>query len=181
MLSDFAKKKARHLFDTYDARHTGVLEREDYELIAHRVALEQARAPGSRDHERITHAFQTAFERMKAVADYSRDGRISPDEWEDLMEIVLSDQEAFEAIVGSTVDLLFEMFDLDHSSTLDERELARLRRVFGVPDDGGVLFRALDENGDGVLSTIEVRHAIEQFFRSEDPSQPGNLFFGPLE
>ncbi len=181
MLSEFQQRKLRHLFTVYDVHTNGFLERDDYELLAHAAATERSHPPGSTEHERITRAFLTQFERMKAIADFSRDGRVAPDEWLDFFEIVLADENAFEAVVGETVNLLFDMFDLDHDDVLDPEEVASLRRAFGVrTESGDDFFATLDTNGDGKLSAAEVRAAVEQFFRSEDPSEPGNLFFGPL-
>jgi Ca2+-binding EF-hand superfamily protein len=181
VLSELQKKKLRHLFEVYDVHANGVLERDDYELLAHAAATERGFRPSSPEHERITRAFLTQFERMKAIADVSRDGRISPAEWLEFFDIVLHDEEAFGSVVGATVDILFELFDLDRDDVLDRAELASLRRAFGVMgSDNDALFAALDQNGDDKLSAAEVRDAIERFFRRDDPDDPANLFFGPL-
>ena len=181
-LSPYVTAKLRHLFALYDQDHNGVLERDDYELLAHAVATGRGHAPGSDAHEAITRRYLTQFERYKAVADFSRDGRIAIDEWIDFFEIVIADGDAFTHVVSSTVDLMFEMFDVDESTTLEPSEVLALRRAFGVREDEGfsATFAALDTNGDGALSGAEVRAAIEVFFRSDEPSEPGNHFFGPL-
>ena len=181
MLTDLQRRKIRHLFDVYDARGNGYLDRDDYEALAHAAAAARGHAPGSDAHEAITHAFYTRFRRLEAIADFSRDGRVSVDEWVDFFEIVLEDAAAFEQVVGATVGFVFELFDLNDDAMLDARELARLRRAFGIPaDDGDALFARLDTNGDGRLSAREAREAIATFFRSDDPDTPANEFFGPL-
>lgn len=181
-LTDFQRRKLRHLFDIYDVERNGFLERADYELRAHTVATLWGHEPGSREHEEITRHYLTHFERIKAVADFSRDGRIEVDEWLDFFEIVLSDDVAFEAVVGATAKLVFDGFDFDGNGVIDRDELASLRRAFGLDDSHtDLIFAALDLNGDGVLSVDEVHQAIGEFFRSNDPDAPGNHFFGPLE
>ena len=182
-LTELQERKIRHLFDVYDRRHNGYLERQDWELLAHSVAEARGLETESPEHEAITRAFLTQFERYKAVADFSRDGRIAPDEWVDFFEIVLGEDRAFEAVVGGTVAMIFRCFDLDEDAMIDREELHRLRATLGVHgegDDDG-LFDALDENGDGLLCATEVRHAVEDFFRSDDPDAVGNAFFGALD
>ena len=181
MLTELQRRKLRHLFDVYDVRKNGYLERDDFEALADTAARARGHEPGSPEHEQITRDFYTRFHRMKAVADFSRDGRVAPDEWVDFFEMVLADERAFDAVVGSTVELVFGLFDLDDDHVLDAAELGRLRRAFGIPagDDDEVLVQ-LDTDRDGTLSVAEVRAAIGDFFRSDDPDAPANRFFGPL-
>jgi juvenile hormone diol kinase len=182
VLTDLQKKKLGRLFAIYDVRDNGRLEREDYEHLAHRIAELRGHALPSPAHERITRALITEFERIKAIADTKpRDGAIDRQEWLEFYAMVLADDTAFEAVVGSFVASLFDMFDVDDNALLDADELPRMREALGIPDDGGALVRAIDRDGDGRLSQAEVRAAIEAFFRSDDPDEPANLFFGPLD
>ncbi len=180
-MTELQRAKLMHLFRVYDASSNGYLERGDYEMVAHAVATELGHALESAEHEVVTRAFLTQFARVAAVADFSRDGRVAPDEWIDFFELVLADAQAFDSVVGATLDMIFGMFDLDENAVLDRAELARLRRALRVDaGDSAAVFDALDLDGDGTLSVDEVRAAIEQFFRSDDPGAPGNGFFGPL-
>ncbi|MGH6657236.1 MAG: hypothetical protein ACRDVE_18790, partial [Actinocrinis sp.] len=53
--------------------------------------------------------------------------------------------------------------------------------AYGVcADDAERAFKAVDRNGDGILSVDEVQKAIREFYLSDDPRAPGNLIFGPL-
>lgn len=180
-LSELQDKKVRHLFTVYDRRGNGFLEREDYEMLAHAVATEGGLDIDSDGHEEVRRVFLTLFESTKAIADFSRDGKIALDEWVDFFEIVVNDETAFESVVGGMVDLIFDLFDFDESTTLDRDELAAVRRAFGIPaDDSGAFFDRLDLDSNGTLDVTELLAAIEDFFRSDDRDAPGNLFFGPV-
>lgn len=179
-LTPYQEQKVRHLFALYDVRRDGVLERDDYALLADRVARERGYAPGTGAHERVTQQMLTRFERTKAIADFSRDGRIALDEWVDFFEIVINDEAAFEATVTRFIDLMFELFDFDESSELDRDELASFRRAFGVERVDDDLFERLDADASGTLCASELRAAIGDFFRSEDPGCPGSRFFGAV-
>ena len=180
-LSALQEKKVRHLFTVYDRQANGYLERDDYEMLAHAVATERGFDLDSDEHEQVRRYFLTLFEKTKAIADFSRDGRIEADEWVDFFEIVVNDPVAFDAVVGSTLDMIFDLFDFDESTTIDRAELASVRRAFGiVGDDEGALFELLDLDGNGTLEVSEVRTALEDFFRSDDRDAPANLFFGPV-
>lgn len=178
MLTALQRRKIRHLFDVYDVRRDGFLERDDYEALADAAAIARGHRRGTDEHEAVTRAFYTRFHRLKAIADFSRG--VAPDEWVDFFEIVLADDRAFDQVVGATVDFVFELFDLNEDDVLDAEKLARLRRAFGIrADDGDALFARLDTDRDGVLSAAEVRAAIGDFLRSDDPAAPANGFFGP--
>lgn len=179
-LTELQRRKARQLFAVYDRNANGVLDRDDYERLGHRVAKEAGHSVDSPEHEQVTRFLLTKFERSKAVADFSRDGVIQPGEWEDFFEIVVGDERALSAMVDETLDIVFRCCDLDGNAVIDLEELEKLRRAFGLPtEDTEEVLAALDANGDGVLSVPEVRAAIEDYFQSDDEDAAGNRFFAP--
>ena len=51
--------------------------------------------------------------------------------------------------------------------------------AWGFDFDVGPVFEVLDEDGDGLLSRGEVVRLVKDFYLTNDPEAPGNLFYGP--
>ena len=69
-------------------------------------------------------------------------------------------QQSFNSIIGPQLEAVFHHFDADGSGTLDQSELKAAFEAAGRPSDDDTISRsvkALDENGDGLISLEEFK------------------------
>lgn len=114
-------------------------------------------------------------------ADASGDGRIDFDEWCSIVGEVLDDGDRYAAFVNPIVDSVFSMLDQDGDGMISEEEYSAVWQAGAHDDDdGAAVYRRLLGDGARSMSIDDMRNLLERFFRSQDPDEPANLFFGPL-
>jgi hypothetical protein len=178
MLSDFHQAKLRRHHQVCDWDGDGTVSREDFESIAGNFAELRGEAPGSPVHQQLLEGFRSIWTTYWAPANAGQDGHVTTDEF------VAALTGAVEAGVRSDdvlLPLLYEMIDADGSGQLSAAEHAKFLAAFKIgAEDAAETFRALDTDGDGVVTKAEFLEAGAKFFFYDEPDAPGNLFWGPL-
>lgn len=180
MLTDIQTRKLTKLFRLYDANDDGILEQQDFIVLATRLAsLRQGLQASPHYNQILTHLQQDWVYLCKA-ADQNCDARITLKEWLTYYEQILSDIKQYASRVIALVTLLFAAFDQDNDGQISEREWINLLSLFNVlPIYASSIFLNLDVNQDGVLNQDEVLTLIHDFFYINEPSAPANFMFGP--
>ena len=76
---------------------------------------------------------------------------------------------------------LFQAVDKDSSGEISIDEFKLFFKCLGLNDrDAEISFRAIDMNGDGVLSIKEFVKLGRDFFLTENPKRVSRNFWGPL-
>lgn len=181
MLSTLQNQKLTRYFRVYDIDDDGIVGRADFERILenlrilHRAGPTDARWTGLRD------AYLGRWEIVRESADADEDGGVDLQEWLDYWAELLTDDGRYEAEVSALVDRLYALFDTDESGRIEVDEFCSLYGAFGLRAElAREVFEGLDENGDGAVSRAELTEMAHQFYRSDDPSAPGNRLYGPL-
>lgn len=77
---------------------------------------------------------------------------------------------------------LFDTLDSNGSGYISLTEFTKFCRVFALSDDNATYaFNAIDTDKDGKISAEEYIEAAMVYHTSEDESDPGNSFYGPLD
>jgi Ca2+-binding EF-hand superfamily protein len=182
MLTDLQKKKLPNLFAVHDLDRDGVLRRGDFEQYATRVASVRGWEPGSPQHEELTTRFMTFWDGFESFADASGDLRITLEEWLLYWDQILSTPGMYDQVAKPIGDFIFNLFDRDGDGRVTQEEYAFIYQFGGLdPAQAAAAFARLDLDGDGFLSVSEIMTLLGQFFRSNDPRDPGNWLFGPFE
>lgn len=71
-----------------------------------------------------------------------------------------------------------QLFDLDRDQRLSRQDYTTWVTAWGITTDAADNFRRLDLDGDGYLQQCEIVEYLRQFYFSNDPEAPGNLFYG---
>lgn len=81
--------------------------------------------------------------------------------------------------IKAAITLAFELVDADRDGHIGLEDYAAWVGAWGFDFDVGPVFEVLDEDGDGLLSRGEVVRLVKDFYLTNDPEAPGNLFYGP--
>ncbi len=182
MLTEFQAAKLERRFELLDADEDGYITAADYDLAAARVCEAFDFAEDSAQYEKVHVIYLRLWVALSRRLDPQAAGRISrPQFVAASTQVIVEAEEGYDRYIGPIAQTIFDLIDADDSGTLEVEELTTWFNAYGVcADDAQRAFKAVDRNGDGVLSVDEVQKAIREFYLSDDPNAAGNLIFGPL-
>ncbi len=181
MLTELQRRKQRNLFALHDLNGDGAIQEDDWETYTRNICAAKGVEPGSPEYDAILTAFAAHWQDLKAGADAGGDGGIDFDGWCSFMGEVVEDEGRYERIVDPIVRAVFAMLDRDGDGVITEDEYVAIWQA-GAHDASGapeVYARLVGDGGKG-MSIDDMRGLVERFFRSQDPDEPANSFFGPL-
>lgn len=181
-MSDFLDRKLTRRFATWDRNGNGALEKDDFLQGADRLGEAFGYSEDSPQRRRMRDLCLELWQRMAEVADFDRNGRISPEEYGKAFgKLVLEEPGAFDAAYVPVIDALTAMADHDGDGKLDREEYrAWFVTAFGVGEhDVDVAFDKIDTDDDGHVTRSEMVTAIRDYYFSDDPEVPGNWLLGP--
>ncbi len=181
MLTDLQRRKQRNLFALHDLDGDGYLRDDDWEAYTRNLCAAKGVGPGSPEYDAILAGFAAMWQDVMGRADASGDGRIDFDEWCSIVGEVLEDGDRYAGFVNPIVDSVFSMLDQDGDGMISEEEYSAVWQA-GAHDGGGApaVYRRLLGDGGRGIPIDDLRDLVERFFRSQDPDEPANLFFGPF-
>jgi juvenile hormone diol kinase len=180
MLTEFQSKKWTHLFHIYDIQNSSFVTKEDFEIKAKNVAKLFNIAVDSTDYSNIHAHVMADWNHLQQEADTNNDGKISLDEWL---------KHGYTRISGDMYDtvkkeagVIFTLFDTNGDGVINKDEYATLLKVWGVTDNEvDFACSKIGLDNDNGLSKEQFIGLLEQFHKSDDPTSPGNYFFGSFE
>jgi Ca2+-binding EF-hand superfamily protein len=178
-VSDFRKQKYAAHFAAWDTDKDGVVEAEDFDLGAKRIADRLGVTAGGAEATRVRDAYRMMWSKWFAPADRDNDGRISLDEVQASHEYL--DQLPREEMERSSKEVIgasFDALDLNGDGMISRGEYQAFLDVHGNPASGDAVWPTLDTDGDGYLARDEFAKLSFEYFSSDDPSAPGNRLFG---
>jgi juvenile hormone diol kinase len=181
MLTDLQKRKLPNLFAVHDLNKDGELEQSDFTQYTRRIASTRGWAPGSPQYNELLGKFMVFWEGLRGIADTRHDQRVTLDTWFAYWEQILGTKGMYDQILHPLADLIFKLLDNDGDGAVKADEYALLYSSGGLdPKLAAAAFSRLDMDHDGQLSVDELLKLLGQFFRSNDPEEPGNWLFGPF-
>jgi Ca2+-binding EF-hand superfamily protein len=179
MLTEFQKQKLPRLFDLHDRDRDGVLTRADFEEFARSVASSRGWSADSAESQELLSRFLTFWNGLAETAGGA--GRVTATAWLDYWDRILGTPGMFDEIAAPIARLVFTILDQDDDGFVTAGEYAGMYGYSGLdPAEAAPAFARLDVDHDGRLSVDEIMQLVHQFFRSENPTDPGNLLFGPV-
>jgi Ca2+-binding EF-hand superfamily protein len=181
MLTELQRQKLPNLFAVHDLNRDGVINRDDFEEYTARIAASRGWGPDSAEYQQLLTHFMTFWSGLEQIALMIGAREVTLTAWHEYWDRILSAPGVFEKIVAPIGQTVFSIVDHDGDGSIAFEEYARMYQGAGVREqDVRAVFARLDANQDGRLSLDEFMTLADQFFRSNDPSEPGNLLFGPV-
>lgn len=165
-----ATRRATLVFSLFDANANGVLEADDFDLMADRVVRE-AQASDRAAQDSMRAAFRRYWTTLRSELDADGDGEVS---FEEFTACVLS-PERFDATVGVFAEALAALGDPDGDGLIERPLFMALMTAIGFePANIDALFDAFEPN-DGDRIRVETWVAgIKDYYAPGKAGIPGD-------
>jgi Ca2+-binding EF-hand superfamily protein len=183
-VSEFLDRKLARRFRTYDTDGDGFIEREDFVQAAARMGEAFGHGPDSPARQRLADLTAQLWEHLSTAADTDTDGRIGQAEYKAAFAAGLLETPAsFDDGYRPFLDAIMDIADTDGDGKLDVDEHVRWTgSLMGLPEsDATEVFRRLDRDADGFITTRDLLEAIREYYFNDDPDSAGNWLLGPLD
>jgi len=183
MLGDLQRKKAAHYFDLIDEDNNGLIEPEDFERRADRLA-EAFGITDEAEQNRLRRRLSLWWEHLSTLADANDDGRITREEWEKYWErfkiaVSMGSNRKSLGRLERVARHTFQAIDRSGTGRISEEEFANWLQAWDI-DQREKIFRRLDRGDKGHLTKEDLVEATKEFYLANDPRAPGNLLYGEL-
>lgn len=179
MLTAFQKQKLPRLFAVHDLNRDGVINRVDFEEYTRRIAGLRGWGPESIEYNELLARFFMFWHGLEDIAAGKGVYDVTITEWFEYWDRILNTPGVFDAVIAPIGRLIFTILDEDGDGSITADEYAAIYRFGGLdPAEAAAAFSQLDLDRDGQLSIEEIMAHADEFFRSNDPSAPGNALFG---
>ncbi|GII94330.1 EF-hand domain-containing protein [Sinosporangium siamense] len=183
-ISPFLDRKLTRRFDTFDSDGDGFIAREDFELSVARLGREFGLEPETPPLRRLTELSLGLWAHLSTVADADADGRITVREYKKAFaDGLLETPDSFDDGYLPFLEAIMAIADEDGDGRLSEDEQVRWTgALMGMPEtDAKEVFRRLDHDGNGHITTDDLLEAIREFYFDDHPGSTGSWLLGPLD
>ncbi|MGB8690656.1 MAG: EF-hand domain-containing protein [Microcoleus sp.] len=182
MLTELQKKKLTYYFHTFDADRNGSLEKSDFDKIVNRVAETYNLAKDSETCKYISSTYDRRWEALAKEADTDADNKVSLDEWLSYQDKLVNDTKS-DFLWLKIASMFYDIQDVDKDGSISLEEYQVMYKILGIGDASlaAEIFAKLDFDGDGKIMKNDYLNLIADFYLSDNPQAPGNLFFGAYE
>jgi Ca2+-binding EF-hand superfamily protein len=158
------------VFRLFDANGSGEIDTQDLEVMAGRV-VEAAPRSDAAAKEAMTAAFHRYWKTLAEELDDDRNGRISREEFED---VVLS-PERFEATLDEFARSLARLGDPDGDGLIERPLFTALMSAIGFERRNiDALFDALEPDREDRISVSTWESSIQEFYQPDAAGIPGD-------
>ena len=181
MLTKLQQKKLRKQFDGLCFNKSGNIGKADIEELIASISKRAGLGKSSNEYDKLLTQYMTFWSDLKDANDIDDDGKISTKEWEIYWDKVLEKEGKLNQMIKPVVELIFTLIDKSGEGKITLKEYKSFYKDLGLDEKlAEKIFPQLDHNKTGFLSKNEVSTLIERFYRSDDPKDPVNSFFGPI-
>lgn len=180
MLTPLQSQKLTRLFSLYDTNRDSVIDRADYQLVAHSTALALGHQPGSPEYLQLQTEYMTSWDNLQQLADSDQDNQLTLAEFLVGYDNLMAQKDRFMEVIIGLAKTTLTLQDMDKDGKVSRQEHRDFLVAFNTTaEEAADTFRRLDRDGDGFLTTAEMVLNTEEFFLSSDPQAPGNWLVGP--
>lgn len=186
--TELHKQKLMHMFELLDVDGNGVLEYDDFRMVVDTMAEERGWERNNRRYISLVASNKRLWKMISRDIDIDGNGSISLMEWlafhiKAFIEDPLNQgfQPKFSAALRATASFFCDMLDSDGDGKVCIDDYIAFCAAYNVSEaKARFSFKLFDRDGSGDITMQEVEEMVKEFYLSDDPSAPGNLFFGNL-
>ncbi|TRV71719.1 calcium-binding protein [Streptomyces sp. 130] len=168
--------RVKLVFQLFDADGNGLIEADDFRLMAERVVAAVPEADAGR-HAAMAGAFRTFWQTLAGELDSNRDGRVDYTEFQD---IVLA-PERFSAAVTEFAGALTAVADPDGDGLVEQSTFVAVMTAIGFSEPNILaLFDALKPAGAEQASVPAWTEAIQEYYRPDAAGIADHLVAVPV-
>lgn len=182
MLTELQKKKLTYQFKIFDVDKNGFLEKSDFDKIVNGYAEAYNLTQGSETYEYLSSTYGKRWDGLAKEADTNADNKVSLDEWLSYQDKLMNHPES-DFLWMKVASMFHDIQDIDKDGSISLEEYKIIYKIHGIGDDSlaAEIFSKLDFDGDGKISKNDHLNLVADFYLSNNPQAPGNLFFGTYE
>jgi Ca2+-binding EF-hand superfamily protein len=181
MLTALQTRKLTRAFHLFDLDQSGVMDRQDCELVVQATTQVMGYAPGSPEYITYHAEYMAGWDALLALADSDGDQRLTATEFCTAFGKLMAQPEQFNAVVLGFVKTAITLWDSNQDGKVSEQEYKNYLLTIQVTEaEAADAFRRLDLDRDGYLSREEIFQNMKEYYFTDDPNAPGNWFFGPF-
>ncbi|MEG3932814.1 EF-hand domain-containing protein [Microcoleus sp. T3_B1] len=182
MLTELQKKKLTYQFSIFDVDKNGFLEKSDFDKIVNGYAETYNLSQDSETYQYLSSTYAKRWEGLAKEADTNADNKVSLDEWLSYQDNLVNDPKS-DFLWLKIASMFHEIQDVDKDGAISLEEYKLIYKIHGIGDDSlaAEIFSKLDFDGDGKIMKNDHLNLVADFYLSNNPESPGNLFFGPYE
>ena len=186
--TELHKQKLMHMFELLDVDGNGLLEYDDFRMVVDTMAQERGWERSNRRYISLVASNKRLWKMISRDIDIDGNGSISLMEWlafhiKAFIEDPLNQgfQPKFSAALRATASFFCDMLDSDGDGKVCIDDYIAFCAAYNVSEaKARFSFKLFDRDGSGDITMQEVEEMVKEFYLSDDPSAPGNLFFGSL-
>jgi Ca2+-binding EF-hand superfamily protein len=181
MLTALQTRKLTRAFHLFDLDQSGVMDRQDCELVVQATTQVMGYAPGSPEYITYHAEYMAGWDALLVLADSDGDQRLTATEFCTAFGKLMAQPEQFNAVVLGFVKTAITLWDSNQDGKVSEQEYKNYLLTIQVTEaEAADAFRRLDLDRDGYLSREEIFQNMKEYYFTDDPNAPGNWFFGPF-
>ncbi|XP_050312274.1 calexcitin-2 isoform X2 [Anthonomus grandis grandis] len=178
-ISEFRKKKLLYVFNVFfDVNQSGTIDRKDFELAIEKICTLRGWPQGSEEYKRTYDSMIQIWEGLRQKADSNKDGQVSVEEWATMWDDYSKNPENALEWQNQYRKFMFDLEDASGDGGIDIDEFTAVCSCYGL--ETGECREAFEKmaGGRNLVDYQQFQALWQQFFMSEDQSEPGNFIFG---
>jgi Ca2+-binding EF-hand superfamily protein len=183
MLGDLQRRKADHYFHLIDEDGNGLIESDDFQRRADRLAASFGITDDA-ERDRLRRRLLLWWEHLSTLADANDDGRITREEWHMYWErfkiaVSMGNNRRSLGRLERVARHTCQAIDRSGTGRITPEEFSNWLQAWDI-DRHEAVFQRLDRGDKGFLTEEDLTEATKEFYLSNDPAAPGNVLYGEL-